>query len=294
MPAMNQMLIIADPRDTKQHAIARGLRLAALAGAEARVVAFVHENLAALPQALTEPEQAQFRQKVLEKTQTWLDGTIAAANGADTPVRSEVVWERHIAAWVVREAKTGAFDFVVKTGHRSETWLHTPTDWELIRSCPTPLLLVAGQRWRGGQHVIASVDLGTRMRAKQALNRKVASMAADMARLLQRELHFAYAPPITLAMRELDLVDKRALRDSGRALMTDFVDALSQEDIVPDDVHVKAGPPDKVLTQMAAKCKADLVVIGSIGRKALVGKLIGNTAEQVLRLTKADILVVKP
>ena len=36
-------------------------------------------------------------------------------------------------------------DLVVKSVHRSKTLLHTPLHWQLIRSCPKPLLLVGSE-----------------------------------------------------------------------------------------------------------------------------------------------------
>jgi universal stress protein E len=45
---------------------------------------------------------------------------------------------------------------------------------------------------------------------------------------------------------------------------------------------------------LAAENKAGLVVLGTVGRKKLVGRVLGNTAEQILRLLKADVLAIKP
>ncbi|MBU2678056.1 MAG: universal stress protein, partial [Gammaproteobacteria bacterium] len=54
------------------------------------------------------------------------------------------------------------------------------------------------------------------------------------------------------------------------------------------------GIPEKVLVSIAARHHARLLVLGCIGRKRLAGRVIGNTAEKILRLLKADILAIKP
>jgi universal stress protein E len=45
---------------------------------------------------------------------------------------------------------------------------------------------------------------------------------------------------------------------------------------------------------MAARQKAGLVVIGTIGRKGLKAKVLGNTAKKILSLLKSDVLALKP
>ena len=44
--------------------------------------------------------------------------------------------------------------------------------------------------------------------------------------------------------------------------------------------------PENVIPSTAAKYKAGLVVIGTMGRKGIAGKLMGNTAEKILKLLK--------
>ena len=45
---------------------------------------------------------------------------------------------------------------------------------------------------------------------------------------------------------------------------------------------------------MTADSDSTIVVIGSVGRKGLIGQLIGNTAEKVLKLLKTDVLILSP
>lgn len=44
---------------------------------------------------------------------------------------------------------------------------------------------------------------------------------------------------------------------------------------------------------IAGGIKADLVVVGTVGRQRLKGLLLGNTAEKLLGAVKANVLVVK-
>jgi universal stress protein E len=140
---------------------------------------------------------------------------------------------------------------------------------------------------------MALVDLGTRIAAKRALNHRVVAAAAELADILGRELHLAYAPPFSEIVRDLDVVDPVALTAAGRQRADVFLLRLARDDLYPAAMHVSAGPPHKVLASIAAKQKIAVTVIGTVGRRGLVGKLIGNTAERILPLLKTDVLVVK-
>ena len=50
----------------------------------------------------------------------------------------------------------------------------------------------------------------------------------------------------------------------------------------------------KAITGLVDQIKADLIVIGTVGRTGLLGLIIGNTAEDVLQTTRTSILAVKP
>ena len=45
---------------------------------------------------------------------------------------------------------------------------------------------------------------------------------------------------------------------------------------------------------LAARLKADIVVMGTVGRTGAAGKLLGNTAEQVLHRLHTSMLALRP
>ncbi len=48
-----------------------------------------------------------------------------------------------------------------------------------------------------------------------------------------------------------------------------------------------------MVASRAAKVRAQLVVIGTVGRKGVRARLLGNTAEKVLLHLKTDVLAIK-
>lgn len=59
-------------------------------------------------------------------------------------------------------------------------------------------------------------------------------------------------------------------------------------------VHVRVGLPADQIVRLARDVEADLVVVGTHGRRGVQRFLIGSVAERVLRLAERPVLVVRP
>jgi nucleotide-binding universal stress UspA family protein len=57
--------------------------------------------------------------------------------------------------------------------------------------------------------------------------------------------------------------------------------------------HVLAGPPAQEITRVAAKVKADLVIVGTHGRRGVERLVLGSVAEEVLRIAQCPVLVMR-
>jgi nucleotide-binding universal stress UspA family protein len=58
--------------------------------------------------------------------------------------------------------------------------------------------------------------------------------------------------------------------------------------------HVRLDAPAEEIAQLAADLEADLVVVGTHGRRGLSRVLMGSVAEGVVRLSPCPVLVVRP
>ena len=290
---MKRILVIADPYDRPQRIIRRATALAAKLGARIDIVGFIYEHIANLPVKIGEYDIESLEGDLVEKHRQQIQKKFDEV-AKDVAGSVEVHWEKRVADWVIQRTQEKNYDLVIKGGHRSETFLYTSTDWQLLRGCRTPVLVIADQRWRGGKHVMAAVDLGTSVKSKLALNYKVVEAASLMAKALSCELHIGYVVPFSKVLRDLDMLDKKKLQREGIRLAREFKDSLTERGIAVEDIHVATGRPEKALVNLAAKNRVGTVVMGCVGRAAVSGKVLGNTAEQILRLVKADVLAIKP
>jgi universal stress protein E len=293
---MKKILVVADPIGGDQEVIARAIGIAHKTRAELLIVGFVYEHVANLPGSAEGELESKIKDKLLNQHRKDILKKFREAKGKRRapPHSVEVHWEKRVADWVIDRAAKDNVDIVMKRVHRSATLTYTPTDWQLLRGCRCSVMLVAEKHWKQSNNILAAVDLGTRSRSKKALNEKVVAQASELAQLFECRLIVGYALPISRVLRDLDILDENKLRRQAKQRLDDFCDGLEAKGIQVDDRKLVKGEPEKALVNAAAKSRAALVVLGSVGRKRLAGRVIGNTAEQILRLAKADVMAVRP
>lgn len=289
---MGKLLIIAD-LDDKCVATPRGLELAHKLGHSADVVAFTYTSLRRLTS--DKDEQAKIKRQLLDERELTLRERIDAHSRPGQRVSLRVVWMKDIHEWICKRAASVNYDLVLKTGHRSGTFLYTSTDWHLLRECPAPVLIAAEKKWSRTKPVLAALDLGSRSKVKQQLNETVLAQASALAAGLGVELRIIAAIEIPTLLSDLDIVEPDGYLRQQREAMQPQVRRLAERLDLPETAfRSKRGPVAKVITSEAAKSRAQLVVMGTVGRKGVKARLLGNTAESVLRTLNTDVLAMKP
>ena len=82
--------------------------------------------------------------------------------------------------------------------------------------------------------------------------------------------------------------------DAKKAMAPHIKALAAQFDIPQKQFTVKRGPVEKVIASQAAATRAQLVIMGTVGRQGVKARLLGNTAGKVLRHLKTDVLALKP
>jgi len=287
---MGKLLIIAD-RDKRCVALRRGLELARKLGCSVDVVAFSYTSLTRLK--LKAKERTVIKKRLLAERETEVQQRIDEFSQGEQKVTLIVAWEKDIAPWIIRRCSR-PYEAVIKTGHRSESFTYTSTDWQLLRECPCSVLIVAEKKWHRTKPVLATVDLGSKVPEKIALNHAVINKAKIFSRALGTEMLIISAIEIPTLLAEFDLVDPLAYVKEMKAEMRPRIKELAEaHDLSKDIFRIKKGPIAKVISSDAAKHRAQLVIMGTVGRRGLTARLLGNTAESVLRHLRTDVLAIK-
>lgn len=207
----------------------------------------------------------------------------------------DVIESSDITSTIVRHTQEKSSALVIKMGNRSERAFYTPTDWQLIRQLTVPLLLLTQHKWKAKPVVLATVDAQSKDAKQQKMNIKVLQNADLWSKLTQSQLHCAYVLNIAEPLKELAIIEPDELMAKKGTEALEKTNAIcKQANIDITQVHIRAGNPAKSIPSIANKIKADILVMGSVGRKGIKHILLGNTAEKTIKNLRTDLLVIKP
>ena len=304
MSSITRILVaIGDPHSLAQTGLRKAIHLARRTGAELEVFHALYDPAIQIINAYQGGSAAARIQAAVEETRARMEKLVAHAGCQDIAVRVTVNWDYPPHEAIVRQVMRRKATLVVAESRRHDRasrLLLNNTDWQLIRLCPAPLLLVKSQRPWTTAKVLAPIDPLHTNAKPAALDPRILKVGTQLARALGSQLHVAhvyapllgYAPgimtePLPLriegkAAREYRKdVRRRVLRESRRFRVSERF------------VHLVEGDPTRDLVRLAQKMNAQLVVMGAVSRTGLKRLFIGNTAERVLDALPCDVCVVK-
>ncbi|GAB2708309.1 universal stress protein [Aliiglaciecola sp. 3_MG-2023] len=186
------------------------------------------------------------------------------------------------------------------------TFLHRPQlgretlDFSLIKAAlkgpvKSSVLLCGDNRWRGQPKLLGTVDIFTRTPAQKELNDKVLMTSAHLANKLSAEVSVLGVIPIPRIKQEFDITEPgEVMVKRGKESKQKLQQIVEETGVFTDyNAKIEAGSAYVLIPSVASKMKANLVVIGNVGRKGIKGFLIGNTAEKILNRLTVDVLIVR-
>lgn len=280
------ILVISDLRETDYCSLRKARDIAAPLGDEIDVVRFIKVG----ETSASDEVSLQLQSDALKLS---LDEIFVDYENKDS-ITSQVVVTEDLVQWVVDYCKNKDFDLILKAGHRSETLFHTPCDWELIRSIQTPVLIASQQHWRSKHAVLAAINPTAKDDTHRRLNSDILEWTRKWAQTFDCELHIIYSLPVSNILKELDIIDVKEYARTHRAEGEEkLVDLLEEHDLSNAKLHIVAGAPERTIPQYASKLKAELVIMGSMGRAGLKRLLKSNSAEKVIHNLRTDSLIIE-
>ncbi len=199
------------------------------------------------------------------------------------------------AAFVADLADRREADLIVvgATGMgRVQRWVIGSTSERLIHHGRWPVLVVRGER--PVNKILVTTDLSE---ASQA--------ALEWALLMQEafgaELHLLHVGEVQpelenasyFSMGGAGAMYRGRLEKESRQRFEAFVDELGIADKIAG-AHFRMGSPDEHIVAVTESLDADLLCIGSQGRRGIAELLIGNTANRVIHRLERHVLIAKP
>jgi universal stress protein E len=295
------ILVIVDPTVSEHPAVARGAQLAQ--AFNARLELYACETKGSREARLASHVRTHSREPFVVDLKSMLETLAAPLRLEGLDVATETDCGDPLHAMLLDRAKRTSAELVIKDTHHhtlgQRTFL-TNTDWQLIRGCPVPLLLVKPGPWASSPRIVAAIDPGHANDKPAMLDHCILQQAAALAKAVKGQVHVLHAyipaavlasatslPPIasTVSVEELAREDESKRKEIA-ALVSDY-------GVRSGNIHVSTGGTATVLPRAADAIKADVMVLGAISRSGLERVFIGSTAEDVLEQLPCDALIVK-
>ncbi|MFZ7343124.1 universal stress protein UspE [Avibacterium volantium] len=299
------ILVVLNPENEKQYALARAVRLVKEQKSESKVkittFMTVYDLSYEMSALLSSEERENMHQGVIEQRQKAIQPYLDKYADPNIEFHSTVVWNSNEAEAIAEEVEKNSYDLVVKYTQEEESitsLIFTPMDWQLLRKCPAPIMIVKDGDWKHQRRILVAVNVSDDEEHHNLLNNELVTLGIDLADSLERgnvHLVTAYPPtPINMAI-DLPEFSTADYSNSIRGQYLINMKALRQKfNIDEDHTHVREGFPEDVIPEVAKELGAEMVVLGTIGRTGLSAAFLGNTAEHVISKLNCNLLAIKP
>lgn len=305
MNTLSTLLCVIDPTVDTQPALERAAWLGSRTGARLELLVCYYDEFLAGSRLFDSASLKEARRDVLESHERRMETLAEPLRRQGLAVHTQAVWDHPLHEGIVRHAAAVNADLVFKvTHHHSALYraLFTLTDWNLIRTCASPLWLVKPVPLPDTPVFVAAIDPMNANDKPAALDDSILEMGKALVGATGGQLHVfhAYDPrvavssatanaylPVSLPLDEIE-EEMRTQHAARVRELTDF------HGIAAEKTHLLAGRTHEELPALADRLGASLVVMGAVARNRLQRVFVGATAERTLERLPCDLLIVKP
>jgi nucleotide-binding universal stress UspA family protein len=305
MHRFKNILLLHDRRPGQQPTIQRGVDLARRNQARLTVVDVIEEDSWDSAELYAAPPFRKLKQLVREERQRELESAIEPLRQQRLDIRLKLLFGKPFIE-IIREVLRENHDLVIKTaqGEGGLTgMLFGSTAMHLMRKCPCPVWVVKQKENERYGRIIAAVDPDPSDEQTNKLNVKIMDLATSLAKLDESELLVIHAWSLygeTILRGGVGRMDEAEIDQLVREAETTHKERLNhllqKYDLqgLNYHTHLIKGEAGKVIPELAAKNRADLIIMGTQSRSGVAGFLIGNSAEKILHKANCSVLAVKP
>lgn len=298
METIKRIIAVIDPTKDDQNALARSIDLAKKSGASITAFMTVYDFSYEMTTMLSGDEREAMRKAVLKDRELWLKDLVSPYQNIN--INTQVIWHNRPYEAIINTVINDKYDLVIKGTHQHgalKAVIFTPTDWHLVRKCPTPVLFVKDMVWPAHGNILAAVNAVSENDQHLSLNKRIIKDAQFLCELANAKLNLvnAYpATPVNIAI-EIPEFNPGLYNESVKKHHIESTIELANEfNLTSDQCFIEEGLPEDVIPDVAKRLNSELVVIGTVGRTGLSAALVGNTAEHVIDSLDCDVLALKP
>ena len=226
-------------------------------------------------------DRDRLRQSGVAKLRAWVERLWKSLDVNDVPVTVDVVYETPLYEAISRKAKQSKAELVVRGIGTGAKCTFSVSDYDLVCSCPAPLLLTRGKPWRSSPTVAAAVDISGDESPERI--RVILAAAGSMAEHCGAALELLYAGRFDNAPPAAEQAQRELL--SARA---------AAADVHPLQLHVLNGDAARAIPEFVARRGYDLLVLGALTHRRVMTAQVGALTGKLVETVDCDLLLVKP
>ena len=299
MLAINNILLILDKELDNSTAIKRAMQLCKEQDATLYITTYVY-NHACEEGSLTDLDMRHELQTMLiEQAQNWGENLMKEFYiPEETPL--SICWCKHAYMAVIDNLEDASFDLVIKAAashHSIVDRVMQHQDWNLLKHCPAPVLLVKEKLAWEARSILAAVDATSLDESHKIINEHLFEFAELINKNDNYETHLANSYPM-MSLTLASLPDTPIPEDLQQYVTEQHENAcnvLADKYNIPDNQqHVREGEPEEVIIDLAKELDSDVVLVGILSEENLQDVILGSTVEHVLDAVHCDVLAIKP
>jgi universal stress protein E len=282
MEKLNSILMVVEPDDGVHRLLAKACVLTRHFGARLELFLCDAEQAYALSHAYDSRGIAEARSACLADRRRYLESLRDTVAARDLPISVDVACESPLYEGILQKVLRSCPDLVILSARAGERGRPSgglsASAWQVIRTCPVPVMLTSGRPWRAAPAFAASVDISDEETPGLAL--AILRTAQFVAARCAGKLEILYCER-----------DSAAQTARGEQALT----ALARDAAIAEP-HVRTfeGDPAVELPRAALRAGYDLMVLGALTHRRGFAALVGTLTSKLVESLECDFILVKP
>lgn len=281
MEKLNSILAIVERTEQSRHVLPKACVMARHFNAHLELFLCDAEHAYALRHAYDDRGTAAARDACLSDAHRYLKALRQTVAAPDMDISVDAVCESPLYEGILQKVLRSVPDLVILSagvGNGGTTPGLSPSAWQVIRTCPIPVMLTHGMPWRPQPRFAAAVDISD-------------EETPGLARVILQTTEYLAAG----CSGGLDVLYSERAGPEARVRHSAALHRLAQEFRIQDaHVHVLEGDPARTLPQYAREHRYDLLVLGALTHQKALAALIGTVTAQLVDWLECDFILVKP
>ncbi len=279
-----RLFVVVDPTETHQLPLVKALLIAKLGGCHIHAFLCTYKDT---KQAGEYESHDDFKRNILEQATDWLEQLMQPCRVSGVPYTTQVTWDKEWVDSTIRAVEKSGCNLVIKSSfHHSKArrFFSTTSDYEMMHRCACPILFThQEQEWKTDR-MLACLDLVSADPQHMRLNNVIIRDAQAFANIVGMDLYLACAYTKAIDSEHLPLETHG--HDVTRSQLGELYE------VKPERVLLRQGNTVETVKAICEEIDPSIVIIGTLARTGIKGKLIGNTAEKLIDIVDADLLTV--